>query len=155
MTGFEPRTSGIGSDRSTNWATQPLPSKLFVDIDLTTIQLPNVWPSLDGSQWTFHSQGPGSNPGHSNNALLKKDQKEIKTCNDVFLIVQYFYLHKSFQASFYIGTFNNTCTNVKNFRWLDLNTAPLVSEVPTWMLYKIFIKWLISYLRCLFVALKE
>ena len=25
MTGFEPRTSGIGSDRSTNWATQPLP----------------------------------------------------------------------------------------------------------------------------------
>ena len=70
-------------------------------------------PALDGSQWTFHSQGPGSNPGHSNNALLKKDQKEIKTCNDVFLIVQYFYLHKSFQASFYIGTFNNTCTNVK------------------------------------------
>ena len=28
MTGFEPRTSGIGSDRSTNWATQPLP-RLF------------------------------------------------------------------------------------------------------------------------------
>ena len=27
MTGFEPRTSGIGSDRSTNWATQPLPNK--------------------------------------------------------------------------------------------------------------------------------
>ena len=25
MTGFEPLTSGIGSDRSTNWATQPLP----------------------------------------------------------------------------------------------------------------------------------
>ena len=25
MTGFKPRTSGIGSDRSTNWATQPLP----------------------------------------------------------------------------------------------------------------------------------
>ena len=25
MTGFEPRTSGIGSDRFTNWATQPLP----------------------------------------------------------------------------------------------------------------------------------
>ena len=24
MTGFEPRTYGIGSDRSTNWATQPL-----------------------------------------------------------------------------------------------------------------------------------
>ena len=25
MTGFEPRTSGIGSNCSTNWATQPLP----------------------------------------------------------------------------------------------------------------------------------
>ena len=25
MTGFEPRTSDIGSDRSTNWALQPLP----------------------------------------------------------------------------------------------------------------------------------
>ena len=25
MTGFEPRTSSIGSDRSTNWTTQPLP----------------------------------------------------------------------------------------------------------------------------------
>ena len=25
MTGFKPQTSGIGSDRSTNWATQPLP----------------------------------------------------------------------------------------------------------------------------------
>ena len=28
MTGFKPRTSGIGSDRSTNWATQPLPKDL-------------------------------------------------------------------------------------------------------------------------------
>ena len=28
MTGFAPRTSGIGSDRSTNWATQPLPKTL-------------------------------------------------------------------------------------------------------------------------------
>ena len=25
MTGFELQTSGIGSERSTNWATQPLP----------------------------------------------------------------------------------------------------------------------------------
>ena len=25
MTGFKPRTSGIGSNRSTNWATQPMP----------------------------------------------------------------------------------------------------------------------------------
>ena len=30
MTGFEPRTSGIGSDRSTNWATQPLPNDVKV-----------------------------------------------------------------------------------------------------------------------------
>ena len=27
MTWFEPQTSGIGSDRATNWATQPLPKK--------------------------------------------------------------------------------------------------------------------------------
>ena len=27
MTGFEPRTSGIGSNHSSNWATQPLPSE--------------------------------------------------------------------------------------------------------------------------------
>ena len=27
MTGLEPRTSDIGSNRSTNWATQPLPAK--------------------------------------------------------------------------------------------------------------------------------
>ena len=35
MTGFEPRTSGIGSDRSTNWATQPL-------IDCYVMTLPSV-----------------------------------------------------------------------------------------------------------------
>ena len=30
MTGFEPRISGVGSDCSTNWATQPLPhSRIF------------------------------------------------------------------------------------------------------------------------------
>ena len=29
MTAFKPRTSGIGSDHSTNWATQPLPIKIF------------------------------------------------------------------------------------------------------------------------------
>ena len=29
MTGFELQTSGIGSNRSTNWATQPLPLLLF------------------------------------------------------------------------------------------------------------------------------
>ena len=32
MTGFEPRTSGIGSDRSTNWATttaQPTNTLIF------------------------------------------------------------------------------------------------------------------------------
>ena len=30
MTGFEPRTSGIGSDRSTNWATTTSRGHLFV-----------------------------------------------------------------------------------------------------------------------------
>ena len=29
MTGFEPRTSGIGSDRSTNWATTTALKKTF------------------------------------------------------------------------------------------------------------------------------
>ena len=33
MTGFEPRTSGIGSDRSTNWATTTaLESQLFEEL---------------------------------------------------------------------------------------------------------------------------
>ena len=31
MTGFELRTSGIGSNCSTNWATQPLPNFLLTD----------------------------------------------------------------------------------------------------------------------------
>ena len=30
MTGFEPRTSGIGSDRSTNWATTTAHELMFV-----------------------------------------------------------------------------------------------------------------------------
>ena len=30
MTGFEPWTSGIGSDRSTNWDTTTAPSHLFL-----------------------------------------------------------------------------------------------------------------------------
>ena len=34
MTGFEPRTSDIGSDRSTNWATQPLPETLGIFVSL-------------------------------------------------------------------------------------------------------------------------
>ena len=46
MTGFEPRTSGIGSDRSTNWATttaqhiryfiQPFASSTYAFIDTFT-----------------------------------------------------------------------------------------------------------------------
>ena len=31
MTGFEPRTSGIGSDRSTNWATTTAQYTQFLD----------------------------------------------------------------------------------------------------------------------------
>ena len=30
MTGFEPWTFGIGSDHSTNWATQPLPNSIEI-----------------------------------------------------------------------------------------------------------------------------
>ena len=37
MTGFEPRTSGIGSNRSTNWATQPLP--LNPDLSIKHLQV--------------------------------------------------------------------------------------------------------------------
>ena len=33
MIGFGPQTSGIGSNRSTNWATQPLPNKFLQDLD--------------------------------------------------------------------------------------------------------------------------
>ena len=35
MTGFEPRTSGIGSDRSTNWATTTAPQKAGVCVFLS------------------------------------------------------------------------------------------------------------------------
>ena len=38
MTGFEPRTSGIGNDRSTNWATQPLPINAFLAIGLADLK---------------------------------------------------------------------------------------------------------------------
>ena len=33
MTGFEPRTSGIGSDRSTNWATTTSQKNEFLELD--------------------------------------------------------------------------------------------------------------------------
>ena len=33
MTGFEPRTYGIGNDRSTNWATQPLPLPRMLTVE--------------------------------------------------------------------------------------------------------------------------
>ena len=53
MTGFEPRTSDIGSDRSTNWATQPLP-KYGIVYDLSQAVLPSfyciVWPFVFYSQ---------------------------------------------------------------------------------------------------------
>ena len=39
MTGVEPRTSGIGSDRSTNWATQPLPDSKFKSLPMTGFEL--------------------------------------------------------------------------------------------------------------------
>ena len=34
MAGFEPRTSGIGSDRSTNWATTPAQLTLYLTLSL-------------------------------------------------------------------------------------------------------------------------
>ena len=37
MTGFEPRMSGFGSDRSTNCATTTAPSYSLVKIDLKTV----------------------------------------------------------------------------------------------------------------------
>ena len=43
MTGFEPRTSGVGSDRFTNWATTtaPIPFLLGDDGDA---HFGSVWP---------------------------------------------------------------------------------------------------------------
>ena len=48
MTGFEPRTSGIRSDRSTNWATTTAPFFPFLVMCLatTTIRLGDFWRSL-------------------------------------------------------------------------------------------------------------
>ena len=57
MTEFEPRTSDIGSDRSTNWATQPLP-KYGIVYDLSQAVLPSfyciVWP--DYKSFVFYRQ---------------------------------------------------------------------------------------------------
>ena len=48
MTGFEPRNRGIGSDRSTNWATTTAPFFPFLVMCLatTTIRLGDFWRSL-------------------------------------------------------------------------------------------------------------
>ena len=40
MTGFKPRTHGIGSDRSTNWATQPLSDCYNFTLLLLLLNLP-------------------------------------------------------------------------------------------------------------------
>ena len=69
MTGFEPRTSGIGSDRSTNWATQPLPRILFF---VTKRHEKRRAPQLSGVVCAFHAlstEAPGSNPKHSRYAF--------------------------------------------------------------------------------------
>ena len=46
MTGFEPRTAGIGSNHSTNWATQLLPAEIYYYLvcDSKLKQASNVTP---------------------------------------------------------------------------------------------------------------
>ena len=61
MTGFEPRTSGIGSDCSTNWATQPLPKiclslPLFEDYVLNLLGI--FYMLLDKIYWCGVGNGP-------------------------------------------------------------------------------------------------
>ena len=41
MTGFELRTSGIRSDRSTNWATTTAPNPVFVEQDFEFLSMAN------------------------------------------------------------------------------------------------------------------
>ena len=50
MTGFKPRTSGIRSDRSTNWATQPLP--LIIGF-LSVIKNQNKTFPLSNAEYVF------------------------------------------------------------------------------------------------------
>ena len=46
MTGFEPRTSGIGSDRSTNWATTTAQRlNVCIAANVTSKKSPNVYKS--------------------------------------------------------------------------------------------------------------
>ena len=43
MTGFEPRTSGVRSDRSTNWATTFAPNLFFKSHDFTVGDIATTW----------------------------------------------------------------------------------------------------------------
>ena len=53
MTGFEPRISGIGSNHSTNWATQPLPKRLVIVY---------IWAVENAAQQSFDFNAVCSNP---------------------------------------------------------------------------------------------
>ena len=51
MNGFEPRTCGIGSDRSTNWASTTAPSCCYLFMVIPTLRhLPAAWMVLR-AQW--------------------------------------------------------------------------------------------------------
>ena len=49
MTGFEPRTSGIGSDRTTNWATTTAQEGINFDAENRLIKNPINYLRLTGT----------------------------------------------------------------------------------------------------------
>ena len=91
MTGFEPRTSGIGSDRSTNWATQPLPCPFCV-----------VWTAL--SQMLSWTQCINSNHPLMRHLCLIRCTK----CNFELFQVNTFTVWSIWMLFYYILTKSNS-----------------------------------------------
>ena len=106
MTGFEPRTSGIGSDRSTNWAT-------------TTA---HIFPII-----VLHVKHPNYQQHICHSLALFMYLLGMLTMS--FLI----FLNGPFPASFLFSSFQTVdskqiMSDIKVCRWLDSNSGSLVSE---------------------------
>ena len=57
MTGFEPRTSGVGSNRSTNWATTTAPKTRFLHWPIPAQSLRNILcVMLCFNSWDIHQK---------------------------------------------------------------------------------------------------
>ena len=77
MTGFEPQTSGIGSDRPTNCATTTSPLPLFLRFVFSMLMEENV---SKMKKWTgFKSRISGDNINRSTNMIgIKFDHSDFE-----------------------------------------------------------------------------